>query len=70
MPVAAELLEEVPEGASVNGIYFCAAATLLVTLVMKLRGSSAVRRWAPIAGVVAGCVVAANFGLYEVERRS
>ena len=68
MPVVAELLEEVPEGASVNGIYFCAAATLLVTLVMMLRGSSAVRRWAPIAGVVAGCVVAANFGLYEVER--
>ena len=26
------------------------------------------RRWAPIAGVVAGCVVASGFGLYEIER--
>ena len=68
MPVVAELMEEVPAGASENGIYFCAAITLLVTIVMMLRGSSAVRRWAPIAGVAAGCVVAANFGLYEVER--
>ena len=68
MPVVAELLEEVPEGASEAGIYACAAATLLVTLVMMLRGSGAVRRWAPITGVVAGCIVAAFYGLYEVER--
>ena len=68
MPVVAELLEEVPEGASEGGIYLCAAATLLVTLVMMLRGSSAVRRWAPISGVVLGCVVASFFGLYEVDR--
>ena len=68
MPVLAELLEEVPEGASETGIYVSAAVTLLVTLVMMLRGSGGVRRWAPIAGVVAGCVVASNYGLYEVER--
>ena len=68
MPVLAELLEEVPEGASETGIYVSAIVTLLVTAVMILRGSGGVRRWAPIAGVVAGCVVAANFGLYEVER--
>jgi NCS2 family nucleobase:cation symporter-2/xanthine permease XanP len=68
MPVLAELLEEVPEGASETGIYVSAAVTLLVTVVMILRGSGGVRRWAPIAGVVVGCVVAANYGLYEVER--
>ncbi len=68
MPFLAELLEEVPEGASETGVYASAAATLLVTLVMILRGSGGVRRWAPIAGVVAGCVVAAGFGLYEADR--
>ena len=68
MPVVAELLEEVPESASGMGIYLSAGATLLLTLVMILRGSSGVRRWAPIAGVALGCVVASGFGLYEVER--
>lgn len=68
MPVVAELLEEVPEGASGTGIYLCAAVTLLVTLVMMLRGSGGVRRWAPISGVVAGCIAASFYGLYEVER--
>ncbi len=68
MPVVAELLEEVPEGASETGILWSAVVTLLVTLLMVLRGSSGVRRWAPIAGVIGGCVVASGFGLYEIER--
>lgn len=68
MPVVAELLEEVPEGASETGILWSAIVTLLVTLLMVLRGSSGVRRWAPIAGVVGGCIVASGFGLYEIER--
>lgn len=68
MPVVAELLEEVPEGASETGILWSAVVTLLVTLLMVLRGSSGVRRWAPITGVVAGCIVASGFGLYEIER--
>ena len=68
MPVVAELLEEVPEGASEAGILWSAIVTLLVTLLMVLRGSSGVRRWAPIAGVIAGCLVASGFGLYEIER--
>ena len=68
MPVLAELLEEVPEGASGNGILISAATTLIVTVVMILRGSGGVRRWAPIAGVAAGCIVASGFGLYEIER--
>ena len=68
LPVLSELLEEVPEGASESGIVISAVATLLVTLAMILRGSGAVRRWAPIAGVVAGCIAAAAFGLYEIDR--
>jgi len=68
MPVVAELLEEVPEGASESGILWSAIITLLVTLLMVLRGSGGVRRWAPIAGVIAGCIVASGFGLYEIER--
>ena len=68
MPVVAELLEEVPEGASETGILWSAVVTLLVTLLMVLRGSSGVRRWAPITGVIAGCIVASGFGLYEIER--
>lgn len=68
MPVVAELLEEVPEGASEIGILWSAVITLLVTLLMVLRGSSGVRRWAPIAGVIAGCIVGSGFGLYEIER--
>lgn len=68
MPVLTELIEEVPAGASETGILLSAVTTLVVTLVMILRGSSGVRRWAPIAGVVAGCIMASGFGLYEVER--
>ncbi len=68
MPVVGELMEEVPEGTAEGSVLIIAAATLLVTLVMVLRGSSGVRRWAPIAGVVAGCVAASFFGLYEIER--
>lgn len=68
MPVVAELVEEVPEGVSGTGVYLSAGVTLIVTLAMVLRGSSQVRRWAPIGGVVLGCIVAAGFGLYEVER--
>lgn len=68
MPVAGELIGDVPQRASSAAVYLSGAATLLVTLAMILRGSGAVRRWAPISGVVAGCAVAAAFGLYEFER--
>ncbi len=68
MPVVGELLEEVPETASSAGVLWSTVATLLVTLVLVLRGSGKVRRWAPIGGVIAGCIVAFGFGLYEIDR--
>ena len=45
-----------------------ALATLIVVAVLTFRGTPILRLWAPMIGIVAGCAVAAGFGIYEVER--
>ncbi len=44
-----------------------AGLTLAVVAGVVLRGSPALRLWAPLAGIVVGCAVAAPFGMYEVQ---
>ncbi len=68
LPVIAELMGEIPEGVSGSGVVLSVVITLGVTAIMVLRGTGSARRWAPIAGVFSGCVVATSFGLYEWER--
>ena len=44
------------------------AATLVVVAALVLRGSPVLRLWAPMIGIVVGCLVAAAFGIYDAER--
>ena len=65
--VVFSLLDDVPEDQTV-----AAALTALITLVivaaLALRGSAMLRLWAPLIGIVGGCVAAVGFGIYEVDR--
>ena len=45
-----------------------ALATLMVVAALVLRGSPVLRLWAPMIGIVVGCLVAAAFGIYDAER--
>ena len=45
-----------------------ALATLTVVTALTLRGSALLRLWGPVVGIVAGCIVAAALGIYDVER--
>ena len=44
-----------------------ALATLGIVAALALRGSAVVRLWAPVAGIVGGCLVAAALGIYDLE---
>lgn len=39
--------------------------TLVIVVALTLRASPALRLWAPLIGIVAGCVVAVAFGIYD-----
>ena len=39
--------------------------TLVIVVVLTLRASPALRLWAPLIGIVGGCVVAIAFGIYD-----
>ena len=65
--VVPRLLEESSSENSV-GAHLTALATLAVISALILRGSAVIRLWGPVLGIVAGCVVGAAFGLYDVDR--
>ena len=49
--------------------YRAAVVTLLVTVLIPLRFSGALRLWAPAIGIVAGCLTAGlGFGIYDTAR--
>ena len=45
-----------------------ALATLVVVAALTLRGTPTLRLWAPVVGIVIGCVVAAALGIYSFDR--
>ncbi len=45
-----------------------ALATLMVVAALALRGSPVLRLWAPMIGIIVGCLVAAAFGIYDATR--
>ena len=65
--VVPRLLEDASSENSV-GAHLTALATLAVISALILRGSAVIRLWGPVLGIVAGCVVGAAFGLYDVDR--
>ena len=68
MPLVFDMLTEVPDDASSAAAPATALATLVVTAALVLRAPPRLRIWSPLIGIVAGCSVAAFFGLYDARQ--
>ena len=67
-PIVFDTLKDVPNGMSPAAAPTAALATLVTVAALVLRGSPAWRLWSPLIGIAVGCVVAAFYGLYDVEQ--
>ena len=67
-PIVFDTLKDVPNGTSPAAAPTAALATLVTVTALVLRGSPAWRLWSPLIGIAVGCVVAAFYGLYDVEQ--
>ena len=67
MPAIFPLLDAVPDDTPGFAAPMIAVLSLGVLGVVILRGSPAVRLWAPIAAIIVGCVVSAPFGIYDAQ---
>ena len=65
MPIVFGLLEDAPDATSSAAVLGTSAVTLIVVVALALRGSSAWQPWSPLIGILAGCVTATLFGLYD-----
>ena len=66
MPKAFGLLKDVPAGTPALAAPLCACVTLLVIIVVTMKGTAKLRLWSPVIGVAAGSLVGAFFGLYDL----
>ena len=67
VPIALDLLDDVPPDAPAAASPCVAAVTLLVATALALRASGAWRLWSPLIGILVGCAVAVPFGLYDLQ---
>lgn len=65
--VAVDKLAKVPDGTALFASPLVVAATLGLAVVTNLKGSGTLRLWAPLIGILAGSLVAAFLGLYDLE---
>ena len=68
MPIVFGSLTDVPEGTGTWPPPLAAIVTLVVVAALVLRGPPSLRLWSPLIGIVVGCVVAAPFGMYDVQK--
>ena len=68
MPIVFGTLTDTPEGTPTAAAVAAAAATLVTVAALVLRGPPAWRLWSPIIGIAVGSIVAAPFGLYDVQQ--
>ncbi len=68
MPIVFDMLANVPDGAEPHASPLVAGTTLVVILAIAFGSRSTLRLWAPIIGIVIGCLAAAWFGLYDTSR--
>lgn len=68
MPILFDQLKNVPEGVSDLAAPLCASTTFAVIVILMLLGTGLMRLWSPFIGVVSGSIVAALFGIYDVDR--
>ncbi len=67
MPAIFPMVSAVPEGTASYAAPVVAGVTLAVVSMVVLRGSPAMRLWAPLAGIAAGCIASAVFGIYDAQ---
>lgn len=65
MPILFRMLNELPSGAPPLAGPLSGAVTIATILGIALKGTGAVRLWAPVAGIVAGSAVGGFFGIYN-----
>lgn len=68
MQIAVERLEQPAEGTLASAEPIVAAVTLVVAAMLGLGARGLLRLWSPLVGILAGCAVAALFGLYDTQR--
>ena len=68
LPVVFRRLSDAPPDAATLDAPLTALATILVVIVISLKGGAILRLWAPLIGVAAGTVVAGSLGLYDPVR--
>ena len=68
-PLILGKLADVPAGASPAAAPVSAGVTLVIIVVIALRGAGAWRLWAPVAGIGAGSLIGGlGFGIYDTTR--
>ena len=58
-------LSDVPEGAPPVTAPILAGTTLFILMMLRLFASPKFQQWAPVVGIVVGCVIAVPFGAYH-----
>ena len=58
-------LSDVPEGAPAVAAPILAGTTLFILMALRLFASPKWQQWAPVVGIVVGCVIAVPFGAYD-----
>ena len=67
MSVLLSKLSNTPEGVPQVAAPAVAAVTFAVIMALRLFGPFAWQQWGPVIGILAGCAVAASFGLFDVQ---
>ena len=68
LPFISGLLSGTPEGIGATGAPLSFLVTVVVIGALALKATGPLRLWAPVIGVVAGSAIAAQHGLYDLER--
>ena len=69
MPIAFDMLTQAPAGAPERTPLPCAPiTTFAATLLLIFCAKGVMRLWAPMIGVLAGCLAAISFGIYDIDR--
>ena len=68
MPMGFAMFTRVPESAHAAAAPAITAVTIVTVVALMLRAPQRLRAWTPILGIVAGCTVAAFFGVLDFAR--
>ena len=67
MPAIFPLLGAVPEDTPSYAAPMIAVISLAVLAAVILKGSPAMRLWAPIGAIIVGCAISVPFGIYDLQ---